>query len=192
MDRAGEPGEGLVRRESEKGETGRPRPFFFDFWSAWWGWIFASPAVDFFSLARRGPQPSCWRQAVSWRLCRLETAGALWVLCRLGWGVTLAGKTYFSFVGKRRFFILQLVFACSDGVYLLRENHLFICLPGGGQNRFFFSGKRKQRFWTPKKKRVDRWKSWGGAVQPDVGFVLLWYPSGEGLWGILLFPAARV
>jgi hypothetical protein len=39
---------------------------------------------------------------------------------------------------------------------------------------------------------VDRWKSWGGAVQPDVGFVLLWYPSGEGLWGILLFPAARV
>ena len=192
MDRAGEPGEGLVRRESEKGETGRPRPFFFDFWSAWWGWIFASPAVDFFSLARRGPQPSRWRQAVSWRLCRLETAGALWVLCRLGWGVTLAGKTYFSFVGKRRFFILQLVFACSDGVYLLRENHLFICLPGGGQNRFFFSGKRKQRFWTPKKKRVDRWKSWGGAVQPDVGFVLLWYPSGEGLWGILLFPAARV
>ena len=186
MDRAGEPGEGLVRRESEKGETGRPRPFFFDFWSAWWGWIFASPAVDFFSLARRGPQPSCWRQAVSWRLCRLETAGALWVLCRLGWGVTLAGKTYFSFVGKRRFFILQLVFACSDGVYLLRENHLFICLPGGGQNRFFFSGKRKQRFWTPKKKRVDRWKSWGGAVQPDVGFVLLWYPSGEGLWGIPL------
>ena len=167
MDRAGEPGEGLVRRESEKGETGRPRPFFFDFWSAWWGWIFASPAVDFFSLARRGPQPSCWRQAVSWRLCRLETAGALWVLCRLGWGVTLAGKTYFSFVGKRRFFILQLVFACSDGVYLLRENHLFICLPGGGQNRFFFSGKRKQRFWTPKKKRVDRWKSWGGAVQQD-------------------------
>ena len=35
----------------------------------------------------------------------------------------------------------------------MRENHLFICLPGGGQNRFFFSGKRKQRFWTPKKKR---------------------------------------
>ena len=123
MDRAGEPGEGLVRRESEKGETGRPRPFFFDFWSAWWGWIFASPAVDFFSLARRGPQPSCWRQAVSWRLCRLETAGALWVLCRL-----------------------------TDGAYPLRGKSLF-CLPSRGQNHFFFCQQKKKRFWTPKKKR---------------------------------------
>ena len=32
---------------------------------------------------RQGPQPSRWGPAVSWRLCRLETAGALWVLCRL-------------------------------------------------------------------------------------------------------------
>ena len=54
-----------------------------------------------------------------------------------GWGVPSAGKTAFSFVGERGVFILQLVF----------------CLPGWGQNRFFFSGKRKQRFWTPKKKR---------------------------------------
>ena len=32
---------------------------------------------------RQGPQSSRWGPAVSWRLCRLETAGALWVLCRL-------------------------------------------------------------------------------------------------------------
>ena len=35
-----------------------------------------------FPLAQLGPQPSRWRQAVSWRLCRLETAYALRVLCR--------------------------------------------------------------------------------------------------------------
>ena len=39
-----------------------------------------------FSLARLDPQPSRWRQAVSWRLCRLETARALWVLCRFTYG----------------------------------------------------------------------------------------------------------
>ena len=50
-----------------------------------------------FPLARRGPQPSRWRQAVSWWLCHLETARTLWVLCRLMDG---AGKTAFSFVGK--------------------------------------------------------------------------------------------
>ena len=60
-----------------------------------------------FPLAQRGPQPSRWGQAVSWRLCRLETARALWVLCCLGWGVSLAGKTYFSFVGKRDVFTLR-------------------------------------------------------------------------------------
>ena len=54
-----------------------------------------------------------------------------------GWGVTLAGKTAFSFVGKREVFTLQLVF----------------CLPGWGQNHFFFCLQKKKRFWTPKKKR---------------------------------------
>ena len=50
-----------------------------------------------FSLARLGPPPGRWGQAVSWRLCRLETTRALWVLCRFTDG---AGKTVFSFVGK--------------------------------------------------------------------------------------------
>ena len=101
-----------------------------------------------------------------------------------GWGVALAGKNVFSFVGKRRFFILQLVFACSDGVYLLRENHLFICLPGGGQNHFFFCSAKEKAVLDSEKEKGDQWKSWGGAVQPSVGFVLLWYPSSERLWGI--------
>ena len=68
--------------------------------------------------ARRGAQPSRWGQAVSWRLCRLETAGALWVLRRL-----------------------------TDGAYPLRVKPLFLlwesgmfllcvgfCLPSGGHS----------------------------------------------------------
>ena len=54
-----------------------------------------------------------------------------------GWGVYLAGETAFSLAGKRDVFILQLVF----------------CLPGWGQNHFFFCLQKKKRFWTPKKKR---------------------------------------
>ncbi len=59
------------------------------------GWFLPAWRGIVFPLARRGLQPSRWRQAVSWRLCRLETARTLWVLCRLGWGVTLAGKITF-------------------------------------------------------------------------------------------------
>ena len=69
--------------------------------------------------ARRGAQPSRWGQAVSWRLCRLETAGALWVLRRLtdrAW--PLRGKPFFLLWEKWDVFILQLVF----------------CLPGWGHS----------------------------------------------------------
>ena len=105
-------------------------------------------------ICRPGPRIGRWRQAVSWRLCRLETAGALWVLCRL-----------------------------TDGAYPLRGKSLF-CLPSRGQNHFFFCWAKEKAVLDSEKEKVDQWKSWGGAVQPDVGFVLLWYPSGEGLWGI--------
>ena len=44
------------------------------------------PAGVIFSPARRRPQPGRWGQAVSWRLCRLETAYALRVLCRFTYG----------------------------------------------------------------------------------------------------------
>ena len=151
----------MVRRESEKGETGRPRPFFFDFWSAWWGWIFASPAVDFFSLARRGPQPSCWRQAVSWRLCRLETARTLWVLCRLTDG---AGKTVFSFVGK------WCVLSCS--CFLLAQQ---------GPKPLFLLRAKEKAVLDSEKEKVDQWKSWGGALQQDRLPMLRCCSSGKSL-----------
>ena len=111
-------------------------------------------SCGWFLPARRGPQPSRWRQAVSWWLCRLETARTLWVPCRL-----------------------------TDGAYPLRGKSLF-CLPSRGQNHFFFCWAKEKAVLDSEKEKGDQWKSWGGALQPDVGFVLLWYPSGEGLWGI--------
>ena len=107
-----------------------------------------------FLPARLGPQPSRWRQAVSWRLCRLETARTLWVLCRLGWGVTLAGKTTFSFVGERGVFTLQLVFACPAG-------DRFSACPAGAKTTFSFAAQKKKRFWTPKKKRWTSGNDYG-------------------------------
>ena len=58
------------------------------------------------------------------------------------------------------------------------------CLPGWGQNRFFFCTAKEKAVLDSEKEKVDQWKSWRGTIQPDVGFVLLWYPSGEELWGI--------
>ncbi len=65
------------------------------------------------------------------------TAQPLAAVPPYGWDVPPAGKTTFSFAGERDVFTLQLVF----------------CLPGWGQNRFFFYKQKKKRFWTPKKKR---------------------------------------
>jgi hypothetical protein len=90
-----------------------------------------------FPLAQLGPQPSRWRQAVSWRLCRLETARTLWVLCRLTDGTyPPAGKTTFSFAGERGVFTLQLVFAC----------------PAGAKTTFSFVSKRKSGSGLRKRK----------------------------------------
>ncbi len=74
----------------------------------------------------------------------------------------------------------------------VRVGGSFFRLPSEGQNRFFFCTAKEKAVLDSEKEKVDQWKSWGGAVQPGVGFVLLWYPSGEGLWGILLFSAACV
>jgi hypothetical protein len=93
-----------------------------------------------------------------------------------GWGVPSAGKTAFSFVGERGVFILQLVF----------------CLPGRGQNHFFFCLAKEKAVLDSEKEKVDRWKSWGGAVQQDRGPILLGCSSGKILWDILLFSAACV
>ena len=91
-----------------------------------------------FPLAQRGPQPSRWGQTVSWRLCRLETARALRVLCRLtDRACILRVKPLFLLWEKWDVFILQLVFAC----------------PAGAKTTFSFVWQKKKRFWTPKKKR---------------------------------------
>ena len=105
--------------------------------------------------ARREPQSSRWGQAVSWWLCRLETARALWVLCRLtDGGVALAGKI--TFLPARR-----------------------------GPKPLFLFREKKTAVLDSEKEKGDQWRLWRGTVQPDVGFVLLWYPSGERLWGVL-------
>ena len=91
-------------------------------------------------------------------------------------GVPLAGETAFSFVGKEGCFILQ----------------LFFCLPGWGQNHFFFCTAKEKVVLDSEKEKVDRWRLWGGAIQPHKAPTLLGYPSGKILWGIFLFSAARV
>ena len=125
-----------------------------------------------FPLAQRGPQPSRWRQAVSWRLCRLETARALWVLCRLTDG---AGKTVFSFVGK------WCVLSCS----------CFLPARLGPKPLFLLRAKEKAVLDSEKEK-VDQWKSWGGALQQDRLPMLRCCSSGKILWAILLSSAACV
>ncbi len=57
-----------------------------------------------------------------------------------GWGVSLAGETAFSFVEKRDVFTLQLVF----------------CLPGRGQNRFFFCTIKEKAVLDSEKEKVDQ------------------------------------
>ena len=72
-------------------------------------------------------------------------------LCLLTDGGTPRGETAFSFVGKVGCFYLAVVF----------------CLPGRGQNHFFFCTAKEKAVLDSEKEKVDRWKSWGGAVQQD-------------------------
>ena len=85
-----------------------------------------------------------------------------------GWGIPPAGKTAFSFVGER-------------GVFYLTVG--FLPARQGAKTTFSFDSKEKAVLDSEKEK-VDRWRLWGGTIQPDVGVVLLWCPSGEELWGI--------
>ena len=93
--------------------------------------VAACPAGDRFSAC---PAGSTARLLMAGRLLAAmplrDSSYPVGAVPPYGWGVTLAGKTAFSFVRKREVFTLQLVFACSDGVYLLRENHIFIYQPG--------------------------------------------------------------
>ena len=147
-------------------------PFFMLIWSGGWvvlpcRFLFPCPTGDCFS--------ACPTEATAQPLeagCLLAAMPLRDSSCPVGavppYGWVPCGGTDFPFVGKWDVFTLQLVF----------------CLPGGGQNHFFFCSAKEKAVLDSEKEKVDQWKSWGGAVQPDVGFVLLWYPSGEGLWGI--------
>ncbi len=169
--------------------------------------------VCWLRLAQPEPQPSRWRPAASWRLCRLETARALWVLCRLGWGVTLVGKTAFSFVGKRDVFTLRWFLPAqlgpqpsrwrlrrlTDGAYPLRVKPLFLlqesglCLPYSwflptrlGPKPLFLLLTKEKAVLDSEKEKVDQWKSWGGTVQQDRLPMLRCCSSGEIPWDIVL------
>ena len=79
----------------------------------------------------------------------------------------------------------------TDGTYPLRGKSLF-CLPGWGQNRFFFSGKRKQRFWTPKKKRETSGDDYGLRYNRALDLCCYGIPRVKDSGVSLLFPAAWV
>ena len=102
-------------------------------------------------------------------------------LCRLMGG---AGKTVFSFVGK------WCVLSCS--CFLPAQQGLFIRLPGGGQNHFFFCVQKKKRFWTPKKKRWTGGNDHGLRYNHTKPQSCLVIPRVKDFRVSLLFPAAYV
>ena len=107
-------------------------------------WFLPARLGIVFPLAQRGPPPGRWRQAVSWRLCRLETAHTLWVLCRLTDG---AGKTVFSFVGK------WCVLSCS--CFLLAQQGIVFSLAQQGPKPLFLL-QRKRKSGSGLRKRKGR------------------------------------
>ena len=72
--------------------------------------------------------------------------------CLLGWGVPLAGKPPFHLPARR------------------------------GPKPLFLFREKKTAVLDSEKEKVDRWKSWGGAVQQDRLPMLRCCSSGERLW----------
>ena len=96
--------------------------------------------------ARLGPQPSRWRQAVSWRLCRLETARALRALRRLTDGACiLRVKPLFLLWESGVFYLAVVFFACPAG-------DCFSACPAGAKTTFSFACKRKSGSGLRKRK----------------------------------------
>ena len=116
--------------------------------------------VCWLRLAQPEPQPSRWRPAVSWRLCRLETARALWVLCRL-MGGCLVGEPIFLLWGSGVFLPCSCFFAC----------------PAGAKTAFSFQGKENSGSGLRKRKgrpveimgRYDTTGRWCCAVMVSLG-----------------------
>ena len=81
-----------------------------------------------------------------------------------GWGVALAGKNVFSFVGKRGVLPSGCFFAC----------------PAGAKTAFSFAPQKKKRFWTPKKKRQTGGNDYGlryNRAKPQSCFGIPWVKS---------------
>jgi hypothetical protein len=88
--------------------------------------------------------------------------------------VAFTGKTVFSFVGKVGCFYLAVGFLPA------RLGIVFPLAQRGPKPLFLLLAKEKAVLDSEKEK-IDRWRLWGGTIQPDVGFVLLWGPSGKRL-----------
>ena len=108
-----------------------------------------------------------------------------------GWGVPLADKSFSTnqrtFVGadilsarQRNFTNLLFPSAEREAFSVL----LVLACPAGAKPLFLLFTKEKAVLDSEKEK-VDRWKSWGGAVQQDGLPVLRCCSSGERLWGVL-------
>ena len=85
-----------------------------------------------------------------------------WVALRMG--RSPCGEKRFFFCGKAGCFAFRLVF----------------CLPGWGQNRFFFCKQKRKRFWTPKKKRETSGNDYGlryNRTKPQPCLVIPWVKS---------------
>ena len=67
-----------------------------------------------------------------------------------GWGVPLAGKTAFSFVGKRDVFTLRWFFACPAGAVYPPARR--------GPKPLFLLRAKEKAVLDSEKEKVDQWK----------------------------------
>ena len=120
---------------------------------------------------------------------------------RIGRG--LYGENRFFFCGKSGMFLsYSWFFACPAGACILRVKPLFLLwekwdifilqlvflparlgivfpLAQRGPKPLFLLLAKEKAVLDSEKEKIDRWRLWGGTIQPDVGFVLLWGPSGK-------------
>ena len=88
-----------------------------------------------------------------------------------GWGVPLADKSFST---------NQRTFVGADILSARQRNFTNLLFPSAEREAFSVL-----LVLDSEKEKVDRWKSWGGAVQQDGLPVLRCCSSGERLWGVL-------
>ena len=89
-----------------------------------------------------------------------------------GWGVPLADKSFST---------NQRTFVGADILSARQRNFTNLLFPSAEREAFSVL-----LVLDSEKEKVDRWKSWGGAVQQDGLPVLRCCSSGEILWDIVL------